>query len=66
MWERVHKSRNRPLLNTSDKLARLEQLFRDRDSLYREVADAVLESDREHLARFAQDLESSAREEFGN
>jgi shikimate kinase len=62
LWERVHKSRNRPLLNTPDKLARLEQLYRERDALYREVADEVLESDRDHIARFAQRLEAAARE----
>ena len=62
LFERVHKSRNRPLLNTSDKLARLEQLFHDRDTLYREVADVLLESDREHIARFTQALEAAERE----
>jgi shikimate kinase len=62
LWERVHRSRNRPLLNTSDKLARLEQLFQARDSLYRDVADVLLESDREHIARFTQQLEVAARE----
>jgi len=62
LFERVHKSRNRPLLNTSDKLARLEQLFQDRDTLYREVADVLLESDREHIARFTQALEAAERE----
>jgi shikimate kinase len=66
LWERVHKSRNRPLLNTSDKRARLEQLFRDRDHLYREVADVLLESDREHIALFAQGLEASLREAHDN
>ncbi len=62
LWERVHRSRNRPLLNTTDKLTRLEQLFHDRDGLYREVADVLLESDREHIARFTQALEAAERE----
>jgi shikimate kinase len=65
LWERVHRGRNRPLLNTSDKLARLEQLFHDRDVLYREVADVLLESDREHIARFTQALEAAERETRG-
>jgi shikimate kinase len=60
--ERVHRSRHRPLLNTPDKLARLQELFRGRDSLYREVAHVVLDSDREQIARFTQGLEASARE----
>ncbi len=56
-WQRVRKSVHRPLLNTPDKLARLEQLYRDRDSLYREVADHVVGNDRTALARLAADLE---------
>lgn len=33
---------NRPLLHTADPRARLTQLFRQRDPLYREVADSVV------------------------
>jgi len=58
VFHRVHMSRNRPLLNTPDKLARLEELYRNRDALYREVADLVLESDRGEIARFAAGLEA--------
>ena len=61
LWKRVHASRHRPLLNTPDKLARLQELYRDRDPLYREVADSVLESDREQIARFVQNLEADQR-----
>jgi shikimate kinase len=61
VYHRVHASRNRPLLNTQDKLARLEELYRDRDALYREVADAVLDSDRGEIARFAARLEADQR-----
>jgi shikimate kinase len=56
VFHRVHMSRNRPLLNTPDKLARLEELYRGRDALYREVANVVLESDRGEIARFAATL----------
>jgi len=61
VFHRVHLSRNRPLLNTPDKLARLEELYRSRDALYREVADLVLESDRGEIARFAATLEPEPR-----
>ena len=57
-WQRVRKSVHRPLLNTPDKLARLEQLYRDRDPLYREVADQVVDNDRTALARLAAALEA--------
>jgi shikimate kinase len=62
LWERVHRSRHRPLLNAPDRRARLEELFRDRDPFYREVADCVLESDREQIARFVQNLEAAQRD----
>ncbi len=58
VFHRVHASRHRPLLNTPDKLARLEELYRNRDALYREVADVVVESDRGEIARFAASLDS--------
>ena len=62
VYHRVHMSRNRPLLNTPDKLARLEELYRVRDPLYREVADLVLESDRGEIARFAAAFEAEPRD----
>ena len=54
--ERTRHNRNRPLLNTADPLARLVELYAQRDPLYREVADVVLESDRDQVMRFAQRL----------
>lgn len=54
--ERTRHSRNRPLLNTADPLGRLAELYAQRDPLYREVADVVLESDRDQVMRFAQRL----------
>jgi shikimate kinase len=61
VFHRVHMSRNRPLLNTPDKLARLEELYGVRDTLYREVADVILESDRGEIARFAASLVADRR-----
>lgn len=60
-WQRVRRSVHRPLLNTPDKLARLEQLYRERDALYREVADVVIANDRVALARLTGDLEAELR-----
>jgi shikimate kinase len=54
--ERTRKSHHRPLLNTADPFARLMELYAQRDLLYREVADVVLESDRDHVSRFALNL----------
>ncbi|MEO8674767.1 MAG: shikimate kinase [Casimicrobiaceae bacterium] len=54
--ERTRKSRHRPLLVAADPLARLAELYAQRDPLYREVADSVIESDRERVLRFALEL----------
>ena len=59
---RTRRNRHRPLLNTTDPLARLNELYVQRDPLYREIADRVVESDREVVARFAQELEAAQRE----
>lgn len=57
LWERVRHNRNRPLLQTVDPRARLASLYAERDALYREVADHVLESDRDEVLRFARAFE---------
>jgi shikimate kinase len=57
--ERTRKSRHRPLLNGDDPLARLVELYAQRDPLYREVAHRVVESERERVMRFALELESA-------
>jgi shikimate kinase len=44
LWARVRHDRNRPLLATPDPLERLAQLYAQRDPLYREIADIVLET----------------------
>jgi shikimate kinase len=58
--ERTRRSRHRPLLNTSDPGARLVELYTARDALYREVAQCVVESGRDEIARFARELEAPA------
>ena len=42
---RTRRDRDRPLLQTADPRASLERIVRDRDPLYREVADLVIETD---------------------
>jgi len=41
---RTAKDRNRPLLQTADPRARLEELLKARDGLYREVADLIVDT----------------------
>lgn len=44
LLERTQRDRNRPLLQTENPRARLEELMQTREPLYRDVADIVLET----------------------
>lgn len=44
LHERTRHDHNRPLLKVADPLARLQELYDQRDPLYRAVADIVVES----------------------
>ncbi|WP_374403923.1 shikimate kinase [Niveibacterium sp.] len=48
LYERTRNDPNRPLLKVRDPLARLEELRVERDPLYREVADFILDGSRYH------------------
>jgi shikimate kinase len=56
LWERVRHSRNRPMLKVEDPRARIAALYAERDPLYREIADHVIESERDTVMRFARSL----------
>jgi len=56
LYERVRHDRNRPLLATADPLGRLRELFAERDPLYREVADLVLETGAQGVQVLAREL----------
>ena len=44
LWQRTRHDRNRPLLQTENPYARLVELFQQRDPLYRQVSDIVVQS----------------------
>lgn len=44
LWQRTRHDRNRPLLQTADPHAKLTELFQQRDPLYLQVADIVMQS----------------------
>jgi shikimate kinase len=56
LYERVRQDRNRPLLATGNPLARLRELYRERDPLYREVADLVVDTGRQSVQVLARGL----------
>jgi shikimate kinase len=57
LWNRTRHDRNRPLLQTADPLARLEQLHAERDPLYREIADVILDTGSQSVGGLAHRLE---------
>jgi shikimate kinase len=61
LWERTRRSKHRPLLQSADPQARLNELYVFRDPIYREVADFVVESDSEQVVKLAQRLEQQLR-----
>lgn len=57
LWQRTRHDRNRPLLKTDQPLAKLEQLFAERDPLYRSVADVIVDTGSQSLASLVQRVE---------
>jgi shikimate kinase len=55
-WERTRHSKNRPLLQTADPLARARQLYAQRDALYRETSDLIISSDQQRSAHVLEFL----------
>ena len=56
LYERVRHDKNRPLLATPDPLAKLESLYAERDPLYREVADLIVDTGMQSAQTLARHL----------
>jgi shikimate kinase len=57
LWQRTRQDRNRPLLHTANPLAKLGELFAERDPLYREVAHLIIDTGNQSLGSLASRLE---------
>jgi len=64
LYERVRHDRNRPLLATADPLAKLKSLYAERDPLYREIADLVVDTRRQSVQALARVLVEELRERW--
>lgn len=62
LYERTRQDRNRPLLQVPNPLARLEELHAQRDPIYREVADIVVEGRDTGVATLVHEIERQLRE----
>ncbi|MFA5172610.1 MAG: shikimate kinase AroK [Sulfuriferula sp.] len=56
LFQRTRHDRNRPLLQTEDPKARLRELHAQRDPLYREVADIIIDTGRQNVNILVQQL----------
>ena len=56
LFERTRHDRNRPLLQTNNPLARLRELHQQRDPLYLEVADIVMDTGRQSVSHMTRIL----------
>lgn len=64
LCQRTQHDHSRPLLQTGDRRAKLEQLFIQRDPLYREVATLIVDTGKQSLRSLAQQIEQRLREHF--
>lgn len=58
LWLRTRHDKNRPLLQTTDPLTKLEELFAQRDPLYREAAHLIMDTGCQSVGLLAHRLES--------
>jgi shikimate kinase len=49
LWQRTRHDRNRPLLQTRDPHAKLTELFQQRDPLYQQISDIVVQSGKQSV-----------------
>ncbi len=60
-FERTHRDRNRPLLQTDDPLAQLKKLLEIRDPLYRATADYTVSTEGRSATSVANEILDSVR-----
>ena len=62
LYQRTARDRNRPLLQTADPRAKLELLLREREPLYREIADLTVNTDRGSINRVVGQIAGRLRQ----
>lgn len=64
LYLRTCHDKNRPLLQTADPKARLQELFEARDPLYREVADLVIDTSKQSVHQLLSRLQKELEQHF--
>lgn len=57
LWRRTRRDRSRPLLQTADPLGKLRTLHEQRDPLYREVADLIVDTGSQSVAHLTSRIQ---------
>ncbi|MDD5240664.1 MAG: shikimate kinase AroK [Sulfuricella sp.] len=66
LWRRTRHDKNRPLLQTADPLAKLKELFAQRDPLYRGIADIVVDSGEQSAHALVGQIEEHLKRLYEN
>jgi 3-dehydroquinate synthase len=61
LWQRTRHDQNRPLLQTADPRAKLQELYEQRDALYVEIADVIMPTGKQSVQILLQRLENRLR-----
>jgi shikimate kinase len=64
LFERTRHDRNRPLLHVENPLAKLRELYTQRDPIYREVAHVIVEGNEGGAGQLAQRIEKELKERW--
>jgi shikimate kinase len=62
LWSRTRHDKSRPLLQDTDPLERLQSLYRQRDPLYREIAEIIVDTGRQSARTLLLQLLPQVRE----
>lgn len=62
LWQRTRHDKNRPLLQTADPLAKLKALFAQRDPLYCEIADIIVDSGAQSVHTLVHQIEEQLKQ----
>jgi shikimate kinase len=62
LWQRTRYDKSRPLLQNTDPLEKLHALYQQRDPLYREIADLVIDTGRQRAHTLLNQLLPQVRE----
>jgi len=62
LWQRTRHDKNRPLLQTAEPQAKLKELFAQRDPLYCEIADIIVDSGAQSVHALVHQIEEQLKQ----